>query len=109
MQLTRALALLGSLAIVKPATASRRLSLAAPPYPFPNGTNSTGIANGTSPDIFQCFPYADPDCCVETVCQCSNGTFYATNEQSPSDENICEPPSNITFGDGDLPGYCCEE
>ncbi|KAI0152891.1 hypothetical protein GGR57DRAFT_161692 [Xylariaceae sp. FL1272] len=76
--------------------------------PFLNATSTTNTAPGMPTVAIACFPYEDPHCCVsKSVCQCRNGTFFATNKGYGA--SLCDPPSPYKYGDdaGSIPGFCC--
>ncbi|KAI0438143.1 hypothetical protein F4803DRAFT_555339 [Xylaria telfairii] len=75
---------------------------------FLNTTSTAGSPDSTSIAI-PCFPFADPDCCIDyAVCECNNGTFFATNKQYGA-SSLCNPPGPFAYGNGvnSIPGSCC--
>ncbi|KAI1331822.1 hypothetical protein F5Y16DRAFT_395111 [Xylariaceae sp. FL0255] len=75
------------------------------PY-YPNVTTSSSVKPSKTPDAYTCFPYADPDCCVDiAVCQC---TFFEINPSYDAG-SLCHPPGRHRYGHdvGSLPGFCC--
>ncbi|KAI8945130.1 hypothetical protein F4801DRAFT_584705 [Xylaria longipes] len=75
---------------------------------FPNTTSIVDSPDNTGRAI-PCFPFEDPDCCIDhAVCECTNGTFFATNKQYGV-TSICNPPGSVVYGNdvSSIPGSCC--
>ncbi|KAI8625689.1 hypothetical protein F5Y19DRAFT_479254 [Xylariaceae sp. FL1651] len=71
--------------------------------PFPNATSTADSPASTSSAI-PCFPYEDPDCCIDSaVC-----TFFTINEQYGA-KSLCDPPGSFEYEGGvsSIPGWCC--
>ncbi|KAI5927409.1 hypothetical protein F4810DRAFT_706776 [Camillea tinctor] len=111
MKQSNVLSICSASVLIKLVMATPRPYAGKMPFPFLNTTSFRGTTpntkslNGTA----DCFPFEDPDCCIDwIVCQCHNGTFLTANQSNHTDD-FCTPPGAQIYGEdiSSVPGWCC--